>query len=308
MSLPCAVVTVTYRPDLVILARQLAALPQAVTRVIVDNGSGANTEAALTQLAQSHPGVVVRCLGRNIGLAAGLNAGVRIALAESAGAEFVLFLDQDTEPEPGDVGRLVDAAIAVHAADPRAGVFGPLMVDAATGLSHGVHRIRCGRWVRHYPAVADAAPIPSAGINGSGMLMRVAVFESLGGFDEALFIDQVDTEMSFRAAAAGHALLTLPQVRFRHRMGDRTLRFWLGSWRAWPHRTPARHRYLFRNAVLLLRRPYVPRTWKFWAPVKLLVTALVHLVIDRERFAQLSAMSRGVADGLRGRSGPVPPA
>lgn len=300
----CAIVTVTYRPDLQILRRQVAALPPTATRVVVDNGSGSAMEAALRALA-GELGFTVECLGCNAGLAAGLNTGARLALALRPDTAYVLFLDQDTEPRPGDVQRLVDAADAVRRGDAEAGVFGPLMIDADTGLSHGVHQMRGGRWRRLFPDPDAAGPIASAGINGSGMLVPVALFRALGGFDESLFIDQVDTEFSFRAAAAGYTLLTLPQVRFAHRMGQRTLRFWLGRWRAWPHRSPARQRYLFRNAVLLLRRPYVPRTWKLWAPVKLLVTALVHATVDRERGAQLHAMARGVADGLRGRDGPI---
>lgn len=132
--------------------------------------------------------------------------------------------------------------------------------------------------------------------------MSVKLSTELGGFDETLFIDHVDTEWSFRVKHAGYELIGIPSIRFMHRMGERSLRFWLLGWRLWPYRSPLRHFYLFRNATRLLKRGYVPLTWKVWAIVKLTATALVHLVVDRERGPQLRAMMRGVGCGLKSES------
>jgi hypothetical protein len=48
-----------------------------------------------------------------------------------------------------------------------------------------------------------------------------------------------------------------------------------------------------------MRRPYVPRVWKWAAPVKLVLTALVHALADAARVEQLRAMAQGIAAGMR---------
>lgn len=300
----CASITVTWQPELPVLLSQLAALRGLAQRIVVDNGSRPEILGPLRE-ACAREGVALVELGRNLGLAAGLNAGARAALERDASCPWLLFLDQDTEPHAGGVEALIAAAHSLARSGPL-GLVGPLMVDAATGLSHGVHAIEGWRWTRLYPG-PEAAPVRSAGINGSGMLVGAGAFREHGGFDESLFIDHVDTEYGFRLAGAGLAHYTVPGVRFAHRMGEKTLRFWLGGWRAWPYRSPLRHFYLFRNAVILMRRDYVPRIWKFWAFVKLALTFAVHAVVDPLRVRQVKAMVAGVGAGLRGEGGPVDP-
>ncbi|HUR40697.1 MAG TPA: glycosyltransferase [Verrucomicrobiae bacterium] len=307
MSAPrYAVVTVSYNADAAVLKRQLASLGDAAVRVLVDNGS-LPAVAAAARAAANELGAVFLPQARNLGLAAALNVGAAAALERAPDCAYLIFLDDDTEPAAGAVAQLVDAAAALWAADPATGLVGPVMVDAASGLSHGVHRIRGWCWTREYPGPAQR-PMRCASINGSGMTVAVGTWRQLGGFDEALFLDHVDSEYSFRALHAGLTLYTVPAIRFAHRMGERSVRIWLGGWRVWPYRSPMRHRYLFRNAILLLRRDYVPAIWKIWAIAKLLLTVSVHLAADRNRFRQFAAMAGGTWAGLRrdGNDRPAP--
>src|SRR5690606_18738393 len=133
------------------------------------------------------------------------------------------------------------------------------------GLQHGFHCMDGWRWSRRFPGQGDADPIACANLNGSGTMVRTKLFLDLGGLDETLFIDHVDTEWSFRVLAAGHALFGIPRAQFNHGMGERGLRFWWFGWRVWPQRAPMRHYYLFRNTVNLWTRDYVPRVWKAWS-------------------------------------------
>ena len=153
------------------------------------------------------------------------------------------------------------------------------------------------RWTRVYPT-APQEPVSVTNLNGSGTLMPLPIYLQLGGLDHGLFIDHVDTEWSFRLLSAGYTLWGVPAAAFRHRMGERGLRWWLFGWRVWPARSAPRHRYLFRNTLWLMRRPYVPRTWKFWAGIKLLVTFTVHAVFDPQRGAQMRCMGQGLREGL----------
>lgn len=290
-------VTVSYQPEPELLARQLAQLPPAALKVIVDNASAPELRAAVRAIAAGRADVLLVENAVNAGLPAAINRGVDAAHAHRPEIEFVLLLDQDTEPGEGGAERLLTAFLELRAAHPRLGAVGPRLVDESTGLEHGFHQISGWRWVRRFPI--DPAPLPLANLNGSGLLMPLAMFRALGGLAESFFIDHVDTEWAFRLLADGRELYGLPAVSFRHRMGVRGIRFWWFGWRVWPYRAPLRHFYLFRNTVRLLRTSGVPAVWKLWAPVKLVATLAAHLVFDCERWVQVRQMLRGLRAGLR---------
>ncbi|MDE2150038.1 MAG: glycosyltransferase [Gammaproteobacteria bacterium] len=288
-----ATVTVTFNPDLALLHGQLAALPPQSPKLVVDNASGAETEREIQSLVARTPNALLLRNSQNLGLAAAANRGVRAVRETAPAARYVLLLDQDSEPTPGSIEALVAGFEQLERRGERVGCVGPSLLDVATGLSHGFHQCTRWRWRRVYPAAGSKEPVPCANLNGSGTLVPVDLFLELGGLEEGLFIDHVDTEWAFRVQARGYRLFGIPKAVFRHRMGEASRRIWLFGCRVWPVRSPQRHYYLFRNAVLLIRRPYVPAVWKTWAVAKLIVTAVVHGLLGDRRREQLQQMWRG---------------
>ncbi len=302
---PCleqiATVTVTFNPDTNVLASQLSALPRACPKFIVDNASEPGVTESVAELAARTPNTTLLRNRKNYGLAAALNLGALTVHREAPSVRFVLLLDQDSEPLAGSIAALVSAFEALENSGHPVGCVGPLLIDAKTNQQHGFHQATRWRWRRLFPAPYTGLPVRCTNLNGSGTLVSIDVFLKLGGFDEELFIDHVDTAWAFRVLAAGYELWGTPKAVFKHRMGTSSLRFWMCGWRIWPVRSAARHYYLFRNAILLMRRPAVPRVWKFWAAPKLVLTALLHGLFDPNRREQLRQMRRGLADGLRTR-------
>lgn len=296
----CASITVTFHPEPMALVSQLQGLPDDWLRLVVDNSTPDEEWAVIAAAITGVPGVEVLRLGANMGLAAAQNRGMQY-LAARGNCTHVLLLDQDSEPLPGSANALADAHSALVASGHPVGAVGPLLCDPISGVQHGFHRVVGWHWTRIVPV--GGPPVPCECLNGSGTFMALDLALSLGGMDEGLFIDHIDTDWSFRLLASGHRLYGVPSASFLHCMGDRTTRLWMFGWRVWPVRSPHRHRYLFRNAVLLLRRPYVPRIWKTWAVVKLGLTVTVFALVGPQRGAQVSNMVAGVWDGIRGRSG-----
>lgn len=291
----CAV-TVTYGPDLTLMLSQQSSLPASCPRVVVDNGSD---EAVYAQMQTALVGLQVVFLRNpsNLGLAAAQNQGAEMARGLVGDDGFLLFLDQDTEASSAAVGRLLVAYLdAERRIGP--GAAGPRMVDVTTGMDHGFHVMRGWRWTRVHSCDPASPPVDCANLNASGTLVPVRYWQRSGGTDPNLFIDHVDTDWAFRMRAAGLLLHGIPGVAFAHRMGESSQRVWLFGWRVWPRRSPARHYYLFRNTLRLMRRPYVPIVWKGWAAAKLVLTVAVTFVVDERRLAQLRQMTRGLADGL----------
>lgn len=296
-----ATVTVTFNPDLVLLEAQLRALPDRCVKVIVDNASQPDLIEQIAVLSSHVPNAMLVRNGTNVGLAAAVNLGVEAVATLATIPEFVLLLDQDSEPQPGSVVSLVHAFQCSEAQGSRVGCVGPLLRDPDTGLTHGFHQRTRWRWRRVYPPAGSDEPVPCANLNGSGTLVKVALFRQLGGLDESFFIDHVDTEWAFRLLASGYTLWGIPGAVFDHRMGQSSIRIWCFGWRLWPVRSPQRHYFLFRNAVILMGRNYVPRVWKWWAVVKLLITVAVTGIAGPARSCQISRMLAGVcsAVGLR---------
>jgi rhamnosyltransferase len=79
---------------------------------------------------------------------------------------------------------------------------------------------------------------------------------------EELFIDHVDTDWFMRAQQRGWAAYGACSANMEHRLGDRTLRFWLGGWREIALHSPLRHYYQFRNSTFLFLRSRYPLRWK----------------------------------------------
>ena len=292
-----ATITVTFNPDVGLLRAQLRALPPESHKRVVDNASEPGILRQIETLVAEIPGAILLRNEQNLGLAAAINRGVRAVHASTPDTRFALLLDQDSEPEPGSIAALVEGFEGLQAEGLRVGCVGPTLVDVSTGLQHGFHQMTRWRWTRAYPAPGALQPVPCANLNGSGTLVPIDLFLELGGLEDALFIDHVDTEWAFRVQAHGYALYGIPAAVFRHRMGESSRRLWLFGWHVWPLRSPRRHFFLYRNAIRLMQRNYVPSLWKRWAVVKLCTTFVVQIFFGRERLAQTKAMWRGAKEG-----------
>lgn len=298
-SASIAAITVTYHPEPRTLMRQVGSLPKDVLLVIIDNASSEAEFADIERIAALHPQALVLRNDKNIGLAAAVNKAVDCLAETGSAREFTLLLDQDSEPQLDSINQLLAAFLQLERTGVRVGCVGPRLIDARTGLQHGFHCIRGWRWTRRLPAEDELEPVECANLNGSGTLMRTALFQELKGLDASLFIDHVDTEWAFRVSANGYRLFGIPQAAFSHSMGEDSLCFWLFGWRVWPYRSPARHYFLFRNAIRLIRRRYVSTVWKVWAVLKLVTTFLIFGIVDSRRKEQFPNICSGVRDGLK---------
>lgn len=294
-----ASITVTYHPDIAVVERQLQALGSCGHRIVVDNGSPNEYRLALRALVSRMPGTSLLELVDNLGLAAGLNAGINAIGGADVEIHAILLLDQDSEFTATAPLELVEALNSAQSISGTMCCVGPVMTDPAAGMAHGFHYVAHGwRWARAYPPSSSRELFPVANLNGSGTLMPTRMVAAVGPLDATLFIDHVDTEWSFRVLSRGYSLYGVPWVQFQHRMGEAGRRIWLLGWRVWPERSPLRHYFLYRNTVRLMRRNYVPRVWKAWAAMKMMVTVCVTICIDSRRLEQVRMMSKGVREAM----------
>lgn len=261
--------------------------------VIVDNGSRELDEGALRA---AHDSVTIQRLPENRGIAAAQNEG--IGVARRLNAEFVLFLDQDSTPQAEMVKALLESFRRLEVSGARVGCIGPR--TRAPGDSEISPFRRLGWWrVRRVPCSEPAAIVECDVLISSGMLTRMAALERIGGMEDALFIDSVDSEWCFRARAQGFGVFGACAALLEHRLGERQIRVWLGHWLHLPRHRPFRYYYIFRNTVLMVGRDYVPLKWFILQFKVLAVLFLFFGVSSIGRSAEVRMMLKGLVHGMR---------
>jgi rhamnosyltransferase len=257
--------------------------------VVVDN----------TPNVRSQPGLATSvhyvANAENIGVASAVNRGVEVLLR--AGCTSALLFDQDSDPA-ADLLEGLPALLDELKGSEKVALVAPAYDDARLGGVASFVRFRPFRLER-VPATGDQV-IETDFVITSGSCVNLECWAEVGPMDDALFIDFVDLEWCVRARRAGYKLLGVPWIVMSHSLGEEPVRLF---GRPYPMHSPLRHYYLFRNAVALMRRSYVPWTWKSTELVKLPVRLLVYACLPDERIAHLRMALRGICDGLRGRLG-----
>ncbi len=194
--------------------------------IVVDNASA---DDSVAMLAQDFPWVQVIVNRENLGFTAANNQG----LAVSRG-RYVLFLNPDTELTQAALGRLLDYA-ETH---PRVGVVGPQLRYGDGSLQSSRRRFPTlatfflestvvQRWwprnrvlARYYVLdQPDDATSQVDWVVGACMLLRRAVLERIGGFDEGFFMYSEELDLCRRAVDAGWQVVYLPAAVVTHYEG-----------------------------------------------------------------------------------------
>jgi len=285
---PIAAIVTAYHPDERLAQVVESALRSCALVVVADNTPGDRPSAAEKL---GHPNVRVLRSGRNLGLAAALNLGLR-ELPDDAGA--VLFLDQDSVLPPDLVPGL-----AAHLQDPTIGVVGPAPVDAEKGGAYETLSALHGDVSDRYSVIT------------SGMLVRRSCFALVPGFREDFFVDCVDIDFCLRLRRAGVRVVRDKKLVLPHSIGDgrdHRLLFLLPvrvlHYAAW------RHYWVARNGMVLTREH--GRRFPGFALINLLFMArwlAATAAFEPRRRTHVPAILRGLRDGLAGRldRGYLPP-
>lgn len=215
-------------------ATALDALPSMADEVvIVDNDSPDGSLAHLHSAARAQGWdqtnrVRVVSSGRNGGFGAGVNFGIQTGLSDGSPADYVYLLNSDAWPEPDTITRLL-RFMETH---PRVGLTGSF-VQGEDGAPHRTaFRFPCaagelemgariGPISRLLEGSITAFPIPETAtqvdwVAGASMLIRRAVLDDTGGFDEDFFLYFEETDLCHRALKAGWETWYLPDSKVTH--------------------------------------------------------------------------------------------
>nr|WP_087654546.1 glycosyltransferase family 2 protein [Caballeronia terrestris] len=284
-------VVVFYRPDRACVERanRLASVHRVV---VVDNSEERVTAEALGLSAS----IAYLSNGENLGIATALNQGVGRLIDEDF--DSALLFDQDSSPSV-ELLQQLPLVLADHVArGERIALVGPAYDDARLGGVAPFVQFRYFKLRRIAPV--GNTPIDVDFLITSGSCVNLRCWQEIGPMDDALFIDFVDLEWCARARHKGFRVLGVPWLTLTHELGDEPVQV-LG--RTYPMHSAVRHYYLFRNAVALMARGYIPCTWKSTELVKMPPRLLIYALLPPRNGVHLKMAFKGIWHALRGRAG-----
>lgn len=285
-------VIVCYRPVISTLIRLCEhILADGAKVILVDN-----TEQPYLVAGRLPTGCSLVALAYNSGIAHAQNIGVEKAL--EAGAAIVVFFDQDSTIGVGFLRTLVAPL------DPRLPkITSPQYIDdESNAVLPSLRLNRCGL-TRAIHETSAQGPYPVDIVISSGTAATKEVFKLAGLFDEAFFIDGVDTEWCLRCRSKGIPIDVVPFATMRHRIGSRSVR--VGPFTVHIH-SPARCYYQLRNCFQLMRKPHVPHLFALKHMMSVAFSRMLLLFLVEKRSAYLNAYVLAVRDGFNGVVGAKP--
>lgn len=260
---------VTYNPDIARLKENYAHISGQVDFVVIcDNGSS-NIDDVVAVLTGEQD-TVIR-LDENKGIAYALNR--LCEYAKDKGYKWILTLDQDSVCPYDMISNL-----SKHCSD-EISVVGPRILYKGNE--------------DHSAKYIDVIENPEWVIT-SGSLTNTSVWYEIGGFDDALFIDKVDTDYGIRANRAGHKIVRDNSIVLEHELGNLDCRSVLGRTIYVTNHSPMRVYYQCRNIYYLSRK--IGLKHPFIETLKIKIKVLLY---EKNKAEKLKQARSGISDGRK---------
>lgn len=223
------------------------------------------------------------CNKSNLGIAEAQNIALRKLLQENY--DYVVFLDQDSRVTVDYPLQIAKEFSRIDQG--KLAILGPQVVNSMTGdqyisVIHKYETLDNGFSLRKH-------------IISSGSCISVKALKKVGLMWGELFIDYVDFEWCWRAAAKGYECGVTSHLHITHHVGQRELYF--GKYKVIIS-APQRYLYQYRNFIWLIGKKYVPLQWKCATGVKFFFRLLYFPIFVRGGCACWSNMIIGIKQGL----------
>lgn len=250
---------------------------------IVDNASSSKTIEVLKQL-EGESNISITYLNQNQGIGYALNIGVNKGV--EMGYNWLLTMDQDSIVSDTMVEEFCIA------------------INLNNKLSCLTPTISVFEKENTFNNRRNKENIVKYAIT-SGNLVKLEIFETIGLYNEKLFIDCVDFDFSFRLRVAGFTINLVPDAKLFHQLGEKHSVPKLFSWFYTLH-SPLRRYYMFRNWGYIFQSYFT----KF--PVFIIRGTIIHFLLlliipfyDKKPWESLTFIYYGIRDYFKNQYGPL---
>ncbi|URZ87773.1 glycosyltransferase [Floricoccus penangensis] len=265
---------VTFNPDTERLIENISSIINQVDEVvIIDNGS--DNVDAIKNIIREFEKISLIELEENKGIAFALNKIGEFAVENKF--DWFLTLDQDSVVLDGLINE-----------------YQKYFQLPDIGL------LNCYREDRN---IKDSEEIPEKvekknNMITSGSLMPTYLFKDGFTYDNSLFIDLVDFDLTIRLKKNGYYLYQIPFVGLLHELGDADYHNFLGLKLLTFNYSPFRRYYFSRNAVILIKKYGLSKeTWSYLYVG--FIVLMKSVFFEKNKFKKIKAYFRGTYDGIR---------
>ncbi|MBA4138969.1 MAG: glycosyltransferase [Segetibacter sp.] len=276
-----AAVVILYYPEEKTLQFIQSYYPYVQKLYVMDNSE---LGSALINEIKQLPNAVYIHDGENKGISQRLNQACSMAIDE--GYKLLLTMDQDSSFKEEDISTYISCLKDLP--------------DKEEIAMAGV------KFIGIKEKTTDCKYKETTFLITSGSVINLHLFNQIGYFDEALFIDQVDFEYCFRSILKGFKIIQFENIFFNHSLGKTSIHKSLKNFKNTPRslHSPIRIFYMTRNYF------YIKRKYKkdFKAEVSLIKKDLLiriknNLLYGKERIKVIKYILRGIIDFKRNKMG-----
>ena len=277
-----AATVILYHPNEIVLKNIQSYIKSVEKLYIVDNTE--NPVLQITNALYQLENIVYLHDGKNKGIAARLNQASNLAIKE--GYTWLLTMDQDSFFRAEMLLNYLNCFTTF---------------ERKENVSMFV--------VSYYEKSSENVVCNALAVNHlitSGSFLNLKLFPVIGGFDEKLFIDEVDFEYCLRSAARGFGIVRFTNILLNHHLGEisshrsfKTQKYTSRSLHA-----PVRLYYMTRN-FLYVRSKYQQSFGKeiIYKRKTLLNRFKNNILYNKKRFAVIKNIIKGFNDFRKGQMG-----
>lgn len=279
-GIQASAVIICYNPNPELVKSNIAAIAENFSEVIVVDNFSNNVEAWQCEVDLISNVVIVN-LDFNSGIGHASNLGI---LLSSVSSKWIGFFDQDTEIHPDYLYFMLQCNRLEIESDDVA------MVVPRFDYQYKHHSYQ-NRGVR---LVMTAI--------ASGSLLKRAVIQDVGLFEEELFIDYVDTEFCLRLWSRNYKILEVVGVKLNHSLGNMT-RDPITKLHTSNH-SPIRRFFRARNRVFVHKKYFSKYpSWVIRDILRMFTENTKMLLLEGDKIKKFNAVIKGILNGIKGRYG-----
>lgn len=256
---------------------------QVGTVFVYDNSTRKNIN--LINLLQSKKNIEYIDGNGNQGISAAMNQAAQAAIKR--GYKWLITFDQDSFAEKDMIELMYDYADHCEFLE-TVGILCPSVKKLNFKFNVPSTEISFVKWIQQ-----------------SGSMLNLKAFQSIGGFDEALFIDQVDYEYCVRLLQHNYKIIKVNKAVLLHNISDDNIIFIRKKGRPLyiNKNSPMRYYYNTRN-ILYCTRKYKNINKQYWESQRRnLGSLLMTLPYEKEKTKRVRAVVLGYIDYCLGKMG-----
>ncbi len=270
----CACI-VLFNPNIERLLENISSVVKQVDCVfLINNGSDNLNE--ITLICNKDNKLKLIDLKENKGIAYALNCACLKAI--EFGYEYILTLDQDSVCMDDLISNYITYL------KPEIGQIGCVIKDRNEMKVNNIDNVSEVDWMIT-----------------SGSLVNLMVWKKIGGYDDELFIDLVDTDFGLTIIENGYKNIIIPYVGLLHEIGhiSKNIKIFGKSHPVYNHSSFRRY-YICRNSIIVAKKHKKLNVYKSY--LKVIGRIIFIFIFEKEKFKKLKAGLKGLKAGSKYRA------